>query len=137
MLFPQIQLLDEIHHAYPNATFVINFRPVHDWINSVNHWSDMRQRMGKCDLPGFRTGVGLKDEEMIHWHCTHVEHIRQFVAHHPSHALIELDLYDPERSSRDMSTLFHADSSCWGHSNLNPNAAGEGKQFRRRVFQWP
>lgn len=33
--YPQIQFLDEIHMEYPDATFVLLFRPVEDWIDSV------------------------------------------------------------------------------------------------------
>lgn len=36
---PQHHQLDAIHRQYPNATFVLNFRPVDAWIASVLKWS--------------------------------------------------------------------------------------------------
>mmetsp|Transcript_11707 Transcript_11707/g.17890 ORF Transcript_11707/g.17890 Transcript_11707/m.17890 type:complete len:222 (+) Transcript_11707:2-667(+) len=126
--YPQIQLLDEIHRGSPNATFILLFRPVMDWIKSIDHWQDMRKRFVKCDLPGLPEGVGGRMEDMVQWHCGHVQHVREFVAHHPSHALIELDLYDTERNQRVMSTLFNASSECWGHSNINKKLVNKEKQ---------
>ena len=55
--------------------------------------------------------------EMALWHCGHVTHIRKFVAAHPTHSLIELDLYDTNQNAKIMSTLFNTKKSCWGHSN--------------------
>ena len=94
--YPQIQLLDEIHHADPNATFALNYRPISNWIDSTDYWNTLHNRMIVCDLPGFPTGVGHSRREMALWHCGHVRHIREFVAQHPSHALIELDLYNTD-----------------------------------------
>jgi hypothetical protein len=97
--FPQMQLLDGIHQEHPNATFILNFRPVNDWINSARKFNGMVFRFIQCDIPGLPIGLGRKDQDMRNWYCCHVRHIREFVALHPSHALIELDLYDTERSS--------------------------------------
>jgi hypothetical protein len=116
-VFPQIQLLDEIHQEHPNATFILNFRPVNDWIKSVRNWPNMLNRFSRCDLPGLPEGVGGKDQELRNWYCGHVRHIREFVALYPSHALIELDLYDTERSARVMAKLFQVNETCWGHAN--------------------
>ena len=101
----------------------------------------MRKRLIKCDLPGFPKGVGSLDIDMALWHCGHVTHIRKFVAAHPTHSLIELDLYDTTRSSNVMATLFEANTSCWGHSNeqhlklqhTTTKLANNG----RRLYVWP
>ena len=42
--FPQISLLDEIHASEPNATFVLLFRPIDDWIRSVGSWHRLPYR---------------------------------------------------------------------------------------------
>jgi hypothetical protein len=135
--FPQIQLLDEIHQEHPNATFILNFRPVDDWINSARMWSGMTARFSLCDLPGLPTGVGGKNQELRNWYCGHVRHIREFVALYPSHALIELDLYDTERSARVMAKLFETNETCWGHANKGTQsilkARKEGKQLGKSV----
>ena len=47
--------------------------------------------------------------------CGHVRHIRQSVAKHPLHHLIEFDLYNQNETSHVMASLLNANSSCWGH----------------------
>ena len=39
--FPQLSLLEEIHDESPDATFIMNFRPIKDWIRSVKDWGNM------------------------------------------------------------------------------------------------
>ena len=51
-MYPQIQLLDEMHEFQPNSTFIMNFRPIFDWINSVKHWHGMGNRMAQFKMPG-------------------------------------------------------------------------------------
>jgi hypothetical protein len=120
--FPQISFLDEIHQEEPNATFVLNFRPVNDWIHSARHWYGMADRWGKPDcitkIPGLvKEGNTLTDQEIRNWWCGHVKHVREFVEQYPTHKLIELDLYDTEGSSKSMASLFNANETCWGHAN--------------------
>jgi hypothetical protein len=123
--FPQISLLDEIHQEKPHATFVMNFRPVDDWIRSARSWSeDMVGRWSQCMLPGLiKEGGRLTDQEIRNWLCGHVKHIREFVKRYPTHKLIELDLYDTEGSSEAMSSLFNTKATCWGTSNVNKKIA--------------
>jgi hypothetical protein len=123
--YPQISLLDEIHQEHHNATFILNFRPLDDWIKSATAWGTPGQkkladRWDNCSLPGLvSNGVGRdRDQDLRDWFCSHVRHIREFVSVYPSHALIELDLYDTQGSTRVMSSLFGANRSCWGHSNV-------------------
>ena len=116
--YPQISLLDEIHAEFPNATFVMNFRPVDDWIYSAKHFNGMASRWNGCKLPGLiKVGNRLTHQEIRNWLCGHVKHVREFVKTYPSHKLIELDLYDTEQSSQVMASLFQTDRTCWGHSN--------------------
>jgi hypothetical protein len=126
--YPQIEFLDELHAAFPNATFVLNFRPIKDWIKSATNWKDLVRRWANnCQVPGLHcTGIqkdGSKEcltEDLYRWWCSHVQHIREFVKLHPSHPLIELDLYNSSETSKVMVELFSSKSSCWGHSNANP-----------------
>jgi hypothetical protein len=134
-LFPQIQFLDEIHREYPHATLVLNFRPVQDWIHSVRSWDrNLASRWGLCFLPGLahryhdsnnESSSALTDQELASWHCSHVQYIREFVRHYPSHKLIELDLYDNEGSSELMSKLFGAERRCWAQQNVNKKKAAK------------
>jgi hypothetical protein len=125
-IFPQIQFLDELHQENPNATMIIMMRPVEDWIRSAQHWDRMTQRWRSCELPGLIcTGEldwqGRKictENNLRHWWCSHVKHVREFVKHYPSHKLVEFDLYNNAQTSDHLSQLFGADKTCWGHSNM-------------------
>mmetsp|Transcript_25676 Transcript_25676/g.54240 ORF Transcript_25676/g.54240 Transcript_25676/m.54240 type:complete len:234 (-) Transcript_25676:621-1322(-) len=54
--FPQLSLLEEIHEEAPNATFVINFRPVADWVKSIQNWGNLMGRFQACNLPNLPIG---------------------------------------------------------------------------------
>lgn len=131
--FPQLSLLEEIHEENPNVTFVMNFRPIDSWTKSIMGWShNLMGRFQACNLPNLPFGYprDLEDEKDVidtitQFFCSHVQHIRNFVEAHPSHALIELDLYDNDHNREVMSMLFpsappnpHA-SECWRHENVS------------------
>jgi hypothetical protein len=138
-IFPQIQLLDEIHAAEPNATFVLLHRPVQDWIESAKKWNRYPFRWAEGDIPGLvlteqqryerdilSERIVVNEQQLQDWWCTHVLHIREFVKQYPSHNLIELDLYDGETSSQLLSQLFptfntiHTSNMEWTKANSNP-----------------
>jgi Sulfotransferase domain len=142
--YPQIQLLDELHQDYPNATFIMAFRPIDEWIRSVTSHQAMNKRWGLFEMPGLvltddqlalrnRTDLPLRerrptltDQQLRRWWCGHVQHIREYVQEYPSHRLIELDLYNEETSSI-LADIFQSKTSCWGHKNKNEELA-EGIQ---------
>jgi hypothetical protein len=133
---PQMSMLDEIHQEYPNATFILNFRPINDWIASVEAWNNLtlRWRAPGCfdRIPGLVITKGGTDDQfhmdLQRWWCSHINRVRVFVKQHSSHKLIELDLYDETGSAATMATLFNAtDTSCWGHKNKNT------KQTKKKV----
>ena len=125
-IFPQIEYLDHFHREAPNATFVLAFRPVTDWHSSMERWTQRNiqrnflDRMVGCDLPGLPAGKGYKVEEIEAFWCQQVQRVRNFVKKHPSHTLIELDLYNGEDSADMMSQIFQSKRSCWLHANANP-----------------
>jgi hypothetical protein len=165
--YPQISLLDELHEVEPNSTLVFNFRPMADWIHSVTHWHGLRARMSQFLVPGLvmtppprqrsedirdtgeknrggRKPIMLTGVQLAKWWCGHVLHIRDYVQEYPSHALIELDLYDSNGTASILYDLFQADTdaylaqggggggdasssgggstvSCWGQSNKSNN----------------
>jgi len=124
--YPQITLLDELHEVDPNSTFFLNFRPIHDWINSVKEWHLMIHRMRKYTMPGLiltpeqvkanneqgrRTKPPLSKIQMAKWWCGHVLHIREYVKEYSSHALIELDLYDSNGTASLLYDLLQVDTN--------------------------
>ncbi|KAL7565728.1 hypothetical protein ACA910_005421 [Epithemia clementina (nom. ined.)] len=118
--YPQMSMLEDLHREAPNATFVLNFRPLPDWWRSIQHWFDLQERLVECNLPGLPSGRGRNLTEIQDWWCQHVQRVREFVRQHPSHTLVELDLYNTNQSSLVMAELFQTKSSCWGHANANP-----------------
>ena len=136
--FPQLSLLEEIHQESSQATFIINFRPIHDWIKSVEEWSALLLRFSICHLPnlpfdvpsrllvnqkknGNRTAKVVVDQMMIQFFCSHVIHLRNFVNQHPSHTLIELDLYDSNKTQYVLDMIFQNQQQqpkvCWKQAN--------------------
>ncbi len=141
--FPQLSLLEELHAEDPNATFVMNFRPIGDWIRSLTDWKtdwkpSMLERFQLCHFPNLPRGFpqNLTDEKdvrdtMSQFFCSHVQHLRNFVKEHPSHTLIELDLYDNQGSSTIMGALFPSSNICWGHSNKSERKPPLGKEKKK------
>jgi len=138
--FPQITRLNELHAAYPNATFILNLRPVENWIRSVSKWSgDKRRTSGgylrhvltTCDLPGFPSGVGKTDDELRSFYEGHSERIRDFVKLHPSHSLVEVNIESKDAGSF-LEENFGISHHCWKERNANPEkvAVGDGEGQR-------
>lgn len=139
--YPQVTLLDELHEEAPESTFVMAFRPIFDWMRSLEHHFGMRRRYASFQLPGMQNDhvmtLGernytqkkkvITDSQLARFWCGHVKHIRAYAREYPSHKLIEVDLYDSNTTSELMTQLFgipgengHVDGSsksCWGHSN--------------------
>jgi hypothetical protein len=61
-------------------------------------------------IPGFITSEGGTDDQfhmdLQRWWCSHIQHVSAFVKQHPSHKLIELDLYDKTGLAATMVSLF-------------------------------
>lgn len=143
--YPQIQMLDEIHSDYPNATFILAFRPINEWIQSVTSHHGMKSRWGFFDLPGLimteeqlklrnRTELPLRERiptltknQLRRWWCGHIQHIREFVEEYPSHRLIELDLYHDEETSSVLADIFQSKGDCWSHKNKNEVLANQNR----------
>jgi hypothetical protein len=138
--YPQIQLLDEMHTEQPNSIFVLPFRPIQDWIRSVQHWGKTKgnfmSRIARFDIPGLevtneqriRRNETMKlskqiihdDIHLVRWWCGHVLHMREYVQqsqNYPSHKLIEIDLYDSKTTSQVLGDIFNVRQNCWGHCN--------------------
>ena len=137
--WPQIDLLDEIHHASPNATFIFTMRDFDSWYTSLSNWHQYDLRIANCRLGAYPDGVlGSLDERFDRFgkrpriraavrkfYCEHVERVRSFVLKHPSHTLVEIKVGD-DNIGKYLSELFRADGSCWGAHNVNPSSTTLG-----------
>jgi hypothetical protein len=125
LFFPQHHYINELHQQYPTATFILNLRPVDEWVASVLKWGDdiatqilneyHVQSNGNIELPQnpneiTQTLTLLFDE--------HSEMIRNFVREHPSHALVEVDVSDG-RAGEVLADAFGLEEKCWQQTNKN------------------
>eukprot|EP00565_Helicotheca_tamesis_P001285 CAMPEP_0185727514 /NCGR_PEP_ID=MMETSP1171-20130828/3180_1 /TAXON_ID=374046 /ORGANISM="Helicotheca tamensis, Strain CCMP826" /LENGTH=349 /DNA_ID=CAMNT_0028396097 /DNA_START=121 /DNA_END=1168 /DNA_ORIENTATION=+ len=90
--WPQVEALNEIHKEYPDATFLLMFRDIDEWIKSLKRINQLNFRLTACNITGFPRGVGSSDDELKAFYCQHVRRIRDFVSKHPSHKLVEVDV---------------------------------------------
>jgi len=121
-IFPQIQYLNELYHDSPHATWILPFRNVTKWIESITHYHFMRKRMSKfCNFPelGFHNEKNKKktDEDFVNVVCNHVKQIRQFVNEHPTLSLVEFSIEDPNAGKFLASVFPGVNGTAWGHAN--------------------
>ena len=53
--YPQIMLLDEMHEEKPDSTFILNFRPLKDWMYSSSNWAGLKSRFYLFEVPGLKS----------------------------------------------------------------------------------
>jgi hypothetical protein len=124
IFFPQHFHLDKIHDAFPNATWILNHRPVDDWIDSVMEWGDHLDRQfaneyfAQQAIPQLPTN----QTEMRHFLKTmynqHMTLIRNFCQEHPTHTLVEVTITD-EEAGVHLADAFGLESKWWNHRNKN------------------
>lgn len=120
--FPQITYLNEIYQEAPNATFILPFRNVSSWINSISKWNNMRKRFEAfCDFSELgitKNNMSLtEDKNLILLYCNHVKKVRRFVLDRPSLSLIEFSIEDPNAGYYLSSFFPLVNASHWGQVN--------------------
>ena len=115
-IFPQISYLEELHEEYPDAIFLLPHRPPRDWYRSLQNWKRMDVRMQEQCPESFGLLLNQPSEAtFLDFWCRHVERARRFVQQHPTHRLLEMDLYDTATTAQHLSRFFGIPSKCWGH----------------------
>ena len=51
-IFPQIQLLDELHEESPSSTFLLPMPAIQDWIDWAQHFHNFTERWARMEIPG-------------------------------------------------------------------------------------
>jgi hypothetical protein len=141
LFFPQHHQIDRIHHDYPNATLVLNHRPVDSWVASVMKWNknlkfEILNEFFFQNQTRFLFGDNFTETDNVSpfFHALdnipgllkmvyeyHIAYIREWVAKHPSHTLVEVDITHIE-TGRILADAFGLHEACWGHFNMNkPN----------------
>jgi hypothetical protein len=116
LFYPQIDLLEELVNGQPNATFLLPFRSMDGWYQSVSRWGTLWRRMWNANLTIGETSLGAgSQEEFTNFFCEHVRRVREIV---PANRLVEIDIEDPSIGTR-LSDIFDIDEECWGRTNVN------------------
>ena len=119
MTLPQWTYLDQIHGQFPNATFVLNLRDPKHWMKSIDKWKDLRQRFIKIHIPPvLPRGVGANDTDLELFYLAQAQRVRDFVADHPTHELVEVSIESPN-AGQIMQDSFGITKECWGVRNSN------------------
>lgn len=117
---PQHFYLDRLHADYPQATFLLPLRNSQEWANSVFNWFQMRGRVVNEYIHFNRTierpGRIRAKEFLSRIYDEHTALVRSFVARHPSHAFVEVNITDPN-AGKYLASSFGLNAACWGHHN--------------------
>lgn len=123
--FPQIELLEEFFKGYPEATFILMFRGMENWYNSMLNWPrdrkkyrPMTERLMKLNITGLPKGKGDDISVFADWHCGHVQRVRDMIAKYPAHTLVEIDIEDSS-TGQYLEDLFGIKQECFGQKNAN------------------
>ena len=113
--FPEIDGLEEIHRYHPTATIAFGIRNSTNWAQSAKRWGSgsMVQRWRACNFTGF---IDTSFEGMKKFYEWHIQHVRDFMATHPSMTYLEFRIEDPDVGSI-LEAKTGVSASCWGHEN--------------------
>eukprot|EP00405_Crypthecodinium_cohnii_P007249 CAMPEP_0206424328 /NCGR_PEP_ID=MMETSP0324_2-20121206/3168_1 /ASSEMBLY_ACC=CAM_ASM_000836 /TAXON_ID=2866 /ORGANISM="Crypthecodinium cohnii, Strain Seligo" /LENGTH=264 /DNA_ID=CAMNT_0053888973 /DNA_START=15 /DNA_END=809 /DNA_ORIENTATION=- len=111
--FPQMSLLETIFETYPNAAYILNLRNMTKWVNSVNKYLRIRERMAKSDLHKLPRGAGYDDGELLVW----VENHHRRVIEEAQRRGVRFLIFDIEKHGAKELSEFLGRSVSWGQMN--------------------
>lgn len=108
-----------LHAAYPAGYFILNTRPVEDWIASREAHSEGRY------LTRYAHATGLTEGEVReHWRRYHRTHTDEVLAHfegNPRFLYFDITRDDPARIARLVEADYSIDPAHWGVCNRGPS----------------
>lgn len=123
--FPQVELLEEIVKGYHQATFILMFRSMDKWYNSMSNWppnqtkyQPLTKRLLRSNIPGLPQIKGNDVSVFSDWHCNHVKRVRDVIAKYPAHSLVEVNIEDPN-AGEYLERVFGINQRCFGKKNVN------------------
>ena len=138
-LFPQIDLLENLIFGYENATFLLTFRRMDAWYQSISGWPPkhnipyLKERIVVTNSTGGKHLGEGRLQDFTNFFCKHVRRVREIV---PANRLVEIDIDDPTTGSR-MSEIFKIDERLWGRANVNtrlhPDAVKKKKKRKKKA----
>ena len=133
-IYPQVQYLEQLYEAAPNATCLLPFRNISQWVHSLSHWPKnnghpkvkgpagwtYHKRFQNLVLPelNWTRDMGGDPADFDILFCRHVRNVRRFVSQHPSWSLVEFQLEDPHAGDY-LASILRVNASFWGQSNNN------------------
>jgi hypothetical protein len=138
IFLPQHYHLQELHDYSPASTWILNLRPVDEWIqsvvNTVNGNILMRQLVHEVltHMPTTTTttthhprGRNATRQFLRDFWYRHVSLVQEFVKDHPSHQLVMVNITDPHAGTQLANALgwkevaaAHRAEACWGQHNV-------------------
>jgi hypothetical protein len=123
--FPQVELLEEIVKGYHQATFILMFRSMDKWYNSMSNWppnqtkyQPLTKRLLRSNITGLPQIKGNDVSVFSDWHCNHVKRVRDVIAKYPAHSLVEVNIEDPN-AGEYLERVFGINQRCFGQKNVN------------------
>lgn len=135
IFFPQHFRIDDLHESYPNATWILNWRDPNAWVESVMKWGDdlhhqfLNEYYMQGAIPHIPTNVTIVKELLKRLYVDHHDMVRDFVARHPSHALIEVNI-EGNNTGRDLANAFGLNEYAWMNINQNRKPKGDWQAHR-------
>ncbi|CAJ1380669.1 unnamed protein product [Effrenium voratum] len=110
--FPQVQYLQHLLQAYPDAHFILNVRDHGAWARSVSQHNDMQRRLTLAELPNLPRGSGSA-EELMAWAEWHHQRVIKFATYSQVRFLrFDIDVHGAAELS-----AFLGREMKWPHSN--------------------
>ena len=149
IFLPQHFQLQQLHDFAPNATWILNTRPIEDWIRSLWKWNRQLPRELVNEIvfqrQASRKPIGrLEHQEFLRqFYQIHIETVRTFVQNHPSHYLIELDISKNDTAATLTQALggdnppTNSGSNKSGSATTGSSTGNDDARDRRdRFFAW-
>lgn len=108
---PQVTNFEDLVADAPNATFVLNIRPVKHWLSSVTRWPRLRKQMRGCKL----NRSLITDAQVVAFYESHVSNMIQKLQG-LRHIVVDIE---HKAAGAKLSQFFGIKTSCWGHKNKN------------------
>ena len=120
IFLPQHFQLERLHREHPDATYILPLREPSAWAKSVVNWFQLK---GKFIAEYTRISDNMtrptKPKRFLERiYSQHTEFVRDFVRHHPSHVLVEINITDANAGTALAQAFgLNTGEECWGHYN--------------------
>jgi hypothetical protein len=137
IFLPQHFRIQQIHDAYPDATWILNWREFDSWVESVMKWEDDLhiQFLNEYYVQGaisdlsWNKNMSYTKSLLKKIYHEHHDMVRDFVETHTSHALIQVNITD-DNAGHVLGEAFGLDPRAW--LNVNKNEKRSDNSWRNQ-----